>query len=182
MFEDVWRPRCRRVQSWVSWVGGSVWTSQTCAWQTINFASSIFSLKKVRSRDSLLYLISEKFRRKNGAALHLMNFAWGGDMAVEIRWIKQWQNPPPERHHYNQSWDQDVQWLRNRSRTCGLIRNDQKWSEAKDRSQYSLSVSSLELKASTWSGYTSDIPYRNMDGGNPEHQNHLVLNIIIFPK
>jgi len=168
--DDVWRPRCWRVQSWVSWVGGSVWTSQTCAWQTINFASSICSLKKVRSRDSLLHLISEKFRRKRWcrAAPHELCLRWR--YGCWDKMIKLWQNPAPERHHYNQSWDQDVQWLRNRSRTCGLIRNDQNWSEAKDRSQYSLSVSSLELKASTWSGYTPDIPYRNMECGNPEHQ------------
>ena len=58
----------------------------------------------------------------------------------------------------------------------------QKRSEAKDRSQYSLSVSSLELKASTWSGYTPDIPYRNMDGGNPEHQKPPGIEHYYLPK
>ena len=179
MFEDVWRPRCRRVQSWVSWVGGSFWTSQTCAWQTINFASSICSLKKVRGRDSLLHLISEKFRRKRWcrAAPHELCLRWR--YGCWDKMIKLWQNPAPERHHYNQSWDQDVQWLRNCSRTCGLFRSDQK-------RRIDPNIHCLCLRSNLRHPRGVDIPpiYHTETWmvATQNIKNHLVLNIIIFPK
>ena len=163
----------------LGWVGGSVWTSQTCAWQTINFASSIFSLKKVRSRDSLLYLISEKFRRKRWcrAAPRELCLRWRYGCWDKMR--KLWQNPTPERHHYNQSWDQDVQWLRNCSRTCGLFRSDQK-------RRIDPNIHCLCLRSNLRHPRGVDIPpiYHTETWmvATQNIKNHLVLNIIIFPK